>query len=207
MAKKEKKSFIVYQSWEDAFNLLTEKEKSQFITNLFLFHRGEDIILDTPMLSMFWKSIEFNLKRNVDEYDMRSITSAENGSKGGAPKGNKNASKQPKQPNQPIDTLGSTYSTKNNPNDNDNDNVNMNDNVNSNINENLNVNDKAITYTIAKKLLADLCDWSLSFSMFEEALEEMNSIGFSKLCMIAQLPETEIAKIKECVNIRVEQQN
>jgi hypothetical protein len=67
--------------------------------------------------------------------------------------------------------------------------------------------DKAISYTVAKKLLADLCDWSLSFSMFEEALEEMNSIGFNKLCMLAQLNEGEIAKIKECVSIRVEQQN
>ena len=64
-----------------------------------------------------------------------------------------------------------------------------------------------ISYTVAKKLLADLCDWSLSFSMFEEALEEMNSIGFDKLCVLAQITDNEIAKIKECVSIRVEQQN
>jgi hypothetical protein len=64
-----------------------------------------------------------------------------------------------------------------------------------------------ISYTVAKKLLADLCDWSLSFSMFEEALEEMNGIGFNRLCVLAQLSESEIAKIKECVSIRVEQQN
>jgi hypothetical protein len=88
-----------------------------------------------------------------------------------------------------------------------------------NENENVNVNDNkakdevetssysTISYTVAKKLLADLCDWSLSFSMFEEALEEMNSIGFDKLCIIAQLPDSERAKIKECVSIRVEQQN
>jgi hypothetical protein len=132
--KKEKKSFIVYQSWEDAFNLLTTEEKSQFITNLFLFHRGEDIKLQTPMLSMFWKSIEFNLKRNVDEYDLRSITSAENGAKGGAPKGNTNARKQPNQPNQPNEIVGYTYSTKNNPNDNVNDSVNGNGNENGNEN-------------------------------------------------------------------------
>jgi hypothetical protein len=43
--------------------------------------------------------------------------------------------------------------------------------------------------------------------MFEEALEEMNGIGFNKLCVLAQLSESEIAKIKECVSIRVEQQN
>ena len=66
---------------------------------------------------------------------------------------------------------------------------------------------KVISYSLANKLLADLCDWSLSFSMFEEALEEMNSIGFDKLCLIAQLPDSERVKIKECVSIRVEQQN
>jgi len=90
---------------------------------------------------------------------------------------------------------------------------------NENVNENEDVNDNeakdevetssysTISYTVAKKLLADLCDWSLSFNMFEEALEEMNGIGFNKLCVLAQLSENEIAKIKECVSIRVEQQN
>ena len=42
---------------------------------------------------------------------------------------------------------------------------------------------------------------------YEKALEEMNGIGFNKLCVLAQLSESEIAKIKECVRIRVEQQN
>jgi len=67
-------------------------------------------------------------------------------------------------------------------------------------------NNKTISYSLAKKLLADLCDWSLSFSMFEEALEEMNNIGFDKLCVIGQISDSERAKIKECVSIRVEQQ-
>lgn len=68
-------------------------------------------------------------------------------------------------------------------------------------------NDKIISYKVAKKLLADLCDYKLSFSMFEEAMEEMHNIGFDKLCIIAQITELERAKIKECVSIRVEQQN
>ena len=97
--------------------------------------------------------------------------------------------------------------------------VNRMENENEDVNVNETVNDNkakdevetssysTISYTVAKKLLADLCDWSLSFSMFEEALEEMNGIGFNKLCVLAQLSESEIAKIKECVSIRVEQQN
>lgn len=95
--------------------------------------------------------------------------------------------------------------------------VNRMENENEDVNETVNDNKakdevetssySTISYTVAKKLLADLCDWSLSFSMFEEALEEMNGIGFDKLCVLAQLSESEIAKIKECVSIRVEQQN
>lgn len=148
--KKEKKSFIIFQSWEDGFNMLNESERAQFITNLFLFHRGEDIILNSPMLELFWKSIQYNLKRNVDEYDLRSVTSSENGSKGGAPKGNTNAKKKHQnnlnQPNQPNEELGSTYSTKNNPNDNDNDNDNGNVNENGNDDENENVNGNVKDY-------------------------------------------------------------
>jgi hypothetical protein len=67
--------------------------------------------------------------------------------------------------------------------------------------------DNIISYKLANKLLNDLCDWNLSFSMFEEALEEMNNIGFDRLCIIAQINENQIGKIKECVKIRVEQQN
>jgi hypothetical protein len=89
--KNDKKSFIIYQSWEDSFNLLNCEEQSQFIKNLFMFHRGEEPILNTPMLSIFWKSIEYNLYEN----DKRYKTSVENGKKGGAPKGNNNAKRQP----------------------------------------------------------------------------------------------------------------
>ena len=81
------------------------------------------------------------------------------------------------------------------------------DKVMDNVEDIVQVEGKAISYSLAKKILADLCDWNLSFSMFEEALEEMNSIGFDKLCVIGQLTELERTKVKECVSIRVEQQN
>ena len=47
MAKKQKDSFILYMNWEDSFNLLSEGEKAQFITNLFLFHKGEEVVLNS----------------------------------------------------------------------------------------------------------------------------------------------------------------
>jgi hypothetical protein len=137
--KTEKKSFIIYQSWEESFNLLNCEEQSQFIKNLFMFHRGEEPILNTPMLSIFWKSIEYNLYEN----DKRYKTSVENGKLGGAPKGNKNALKykeQPKQPNSTEEQPKQLWVKENNLNDNDNDNDN--DNVNKNENENEKVNVK-----------------------------------------------------------------
>lgn len=113
----EKQSFIIYKSWEEAFTMLSDAEQAQMMRNLFLWHRNEEPILDTPSLKIVWKLIEFNLIQNAENYDKRSETSSKNGKLGGAPKGNKNALKkkydefnQPKQPN----------STYNNPNDNGN---------------------------------------------------------------------------------------
>lgn len=149
---KEKKSFIVYQSWRAAFELLNENEKATFITNLFKFNNNEEIVLDTPMLNMFWKSIEYNLYEN----DKRYKTSVENGSKGGAPKGNQNAKKQPNQPNSTQKQPNQLSVEQNNLNDNDNDNVN--DNVKEKVKdkekEDVKQNDKQVN--IADKHLTNL---------------------------------------------------
>lgn len=112
----EKASFIIYKSWEDAFSMLSNEEQAQMMRNLFLWHRNEEPVLNTPSLKLVWSLIEFNLIQNAENYDKRSETSARNGKLGGAPKGNTNAKKQPIQPN----------STYNNPNDN----VNVDDNGN-----------------------------------------------------------------------------
>jgi hypothetical protein len=120
----EKQSFIIYKSWEEAFLMLSNEEQAQMFRNLFLWHRNEEPILNTPSLKLVWKLIQFNLISNAENYDKRSETSSKNGKLGGAPKGNKNALKQKyddfNQPNQP----NSTY---NKPNDNGNDNVNVNE--------------------------------------------------------------------------------
>ena len=108
----------------------------------------------------------------------------------------------------PMNTLsiGYQYPTDT-PKEQEQDKVKHKDNVEDIVLEEVKAEDKQISYAIAKKLLSDLCDWSLSFNMFEEALEEMNNIGFDKLCIIAQINQNERVKIKECVSIRVEQQN
>lgn len=103
-------------------------------------------------------------------------------------------------------SIGYQYSTDT-PKEQEQDKVKDKDNVRDIVLEEVKAEDKQISYNLAKKLLTDLCDWSLSFSMFEEALEEMHNIGFNKLCGIAQINDNERAKIRECVSIRVEQQN
>ena len=80
--------------------------------------RTGDPILDA-FISAFEPQIKANLKRRKD------------GEKGGAPKGNKNAKKQP---------MVDFEETQKQPNVNVNDNVNVNANVNGNVNDNANAN-------------------------------------------------------------------
>ena len=107
-----------------------------------MFHRGEQPILNTPMLQIFWKSIEYNLYEN----DKRYKTSVENGKLGGAPKGNKNALKnkydleQPNQPNSTKEQPKQLWVKQNNLNDNVNGNGNDNDDGNDNDNDDVNGN-------------------------------------------------------------------
>jgi len=170
---KEKKSFIVYQSWREPFDLLTEKEKAQFITNLFKFNNDEEITLDTPMLKMFWTSIEYNLSEN----DKRYQTSKTNGAKGGAPKGNKNAIKQPNQPNS-TEIQPKQLSVEQN---NLNDNVNVNDNVNDNVKENVNENAKVnVNEKLVHKLIDELHNADKP-SDIENILNDLEDVGWSNV--------------------------
>lgn len=63
-------SFLFMTSWEDSIKLLTDYEKGQFLTNLIHYHKGDRLFvkLDTPMLKMFWMSIEPTLKVNREKY-------------------------------------------------------------------------------------------------------------------------------------------
>jgi hypothetical protein len=121
----EKASWIFYQSWEKSVNLLSLEERGKLLTNLINYHKGGEVINDSPMLEMFWNSIEYNLDRNTKRY----LASVENGKKGGAPKGNQNALKQP-----------NNNLTQPNNNLNDNVNVNGNGNVNKDVNDDVNGN-------------------------------------------------------------------
>ena len=182
----EKPSFIMYKSWEEAFELLSIEEQAQMMKNLFLWHRNEEPVLNTQSLKLVWKLIEFNLIHNAENYDKRSETSSKNGKSGGAPKGNKNALKEKydieEQPNQPIFNLNQPITTYNNPNDNGNVNGNGNGNVNGNDNDKDNDKDKVIANSsykniIQKSILDILTDYDVDIKKYNDAIEEYNELG------------------------------
>lgn len=122
-----KDSFVFYISQYIAIKDLTNEQLGRLFRALFenqlqnnskqLKTTENNVVLDDDI------KIAFNFINNQmlvdnEKYIKKCERLKENGKKGGAPKGNQNARKQPKQPNQ----------EKNNLNDNDNDNDNVNDN-------------------------------------------------------------------------------
>ena len=130
-----KDSFVFYKSFYESIKELDPENQLEVFKSIFEY-------------AFYNKNIELNgiskaiftlMKPNIDNSIARYNACVENGRKGGAPKGNQNAQKQPKnnlkttqkQPKNKQKT--SEKQPKNNLNDNDNVNVNDNDNVNINI--------------------------------------------------------------------------
>ena len=115
-----KDSFVFYLSQYEAVKDLENEQLGRLFRAIFEKQLGNEVVLENDI------KIAFNFINNqmvVDraKYLKKCETLKNNAKKGGAPKGNKNASKQkqPKQPNR----------EKNNLNDNEHDNDNVNDNV------------------------------------------------------------------------------
>ena len=133
-------SFVLYASQYDAIENLSDVEIGQIVRKLFLkITRDEDYTCDSKLADGIAKSFFPNIYAASKRYE----ASVNNGKKGGAPKGNQNAKKQPKTTQeQPTGYFEEEEnSDKNNlkqPKNNLNDNVNDNDNVNVNDNDNVN---------------------------------------------------------------------
>ena len=115
-----KDSFVFYLSQYEAVKDLENEQLGRLFRAIFEKQLGNEVVLENDI------KIAFNFINNqmvVDraKYLKKCETLKNNAKRGGAPKGNKNASKQkqPKQPNR----------EKNNLNDNEHDNDNDNDNV------------------------------------------------------------------------------
>jgi hypothetical protein len=88
-----KDTFVLRTEWYSSIEELPSKDKSEILDAIFLYHldRESEINLTTPLSKMCWNFI----KPTIDYHNRRYRTSVENGKKGGAPKGNTNAKKQP----------------------------------------------------------------------------------------------------------------
>ena len=121
MAKSKDSTIIYHDQMSIVRKWLNPEQIGRLMVALFEYEEGVDPVIDED-IGMAFDFLSLQAQIDRKKYEERCETNRRNGSKGGAPKGNKNASKQPKQPN----------AKKNNPNDNDNDNDNdtKNDNVN-----------------------------------------------------------------------------
>lgn len=100
MAKKVKDSFIVFYEWEDNLRKLSDEQMGQVFRAIFAYEKrgekynGADFAVDMAM-NFIYGVIDRNRERYEETCRQRSIA----GAKGGAPKGNRNASKRAKQAN------------------------------------------------------------------------------------------------------------
>lgn len=100
-----KETFIIRTEWFEAIAELEDPDQAIILRNLFNFHNGNDNLINLNNLNvkLVWKLIEPNLLRNIDSYDRRRETSADNGKKGGRP---------PKEENKPNNNLNKPIETQ-----------------------------------------------------------------------------------------------
>ena len=156
-------SFIFYKSFYDSIKELAPEEQVQIYNAIFSYQFENK----EPSLNGICKSIFTLILPQLEANNKRYL----NGCKGGAPKGNQNATK--KQPKNNQKTTKKQPNDNENENDNENDNVNDNDNVNNNYNvvvDFFNNNFRMITPFEYEKLKCWIDD--LSEELVLEALKE-----------------------------------
>ncbi len=125
--------------WYNSIQNLPVVEKGILLDNLFKYNLGQQIDDSNVMVNIVWGM----LKPNIDRMNQKYLKDIENGKKGGAPKGNKNASKQPqdnpqttqeqpeiKEKKQPLINPQTTYKEKEKEKYKEKENYNENENEN-----------------------------------------------------------------------------
>ena len=91
-------TFIVYGEWEDDLEDLDDHEVAELTRAFFAYvRRGEKPTFENEdrMIRKCWRTVQGAEDRAIAAYDEKCEKNRLNGQKGGAPKGNKNAKKQP----------------------------------------------------------------------------------------------------------------
>lgn len=157
--QEDNKSFVVYKEWEEIFKALDDADKVKLLLALFAFaSRGEQPDFKGPLQAVFL-SMAQTIKRDGEKWEKTREKRAAGGFKGGAPKGNQNAKKQPKGC---LNNQNNLKPQKQPVNVNENVKVKVNDNVNVNVKEE-NVSPSAPDYS-AVELSDDQLSSLVSFS-------------------------------------------
>ena len=120
-----KDSLIFYISHYEAIkNSLSNEQLGRLFRLIFEKQLGNEVVLDKD-IEIAFNFINNQLLVDAKKYEEISKKRSENGKKGGAPKGNKNAQKN----NSNKQNKQNKLNDNENDNDNDNDNENVNDNV------------------------------------------------------------------------------
>ena len=133
-----KNSFVIYHSYLDSLEDLTDEQFGKLFRALFHYEIKREEPDFTGGLKIAFNFIKQDLDVNLEKYEKKCEKNRLNGLKGGAPVGNQNARKQPKttennpnNPNNPSGYLNNPKQPKqaeyDNDNENDNDNERDND--------------------------------------------------------------------------------
>ena len=88
------KYFHIYLNSEETVNLLSDADRGKLLSMLYRFARdGEKPQAENPALAIAFSVFSRQIARDFEEYENRCRQNRFNAKKGGAPKGNRNASK------------------------------------------------------------------------------------------------------------------
>lgn len=181
----EKKSFVFYESWKCVIDELPPNVQLEIYQATAAYAINKETVALSDMAKVAFSFIKQDLDRNAKKYADRCLKNKENSVKGGAPKGNKNASKKnkttdwvEKQPKQP-------------------DNDNGNEDGNDNINESIEIDNKEIPSSEGIKKEATASSPMSDFDRFINWIRNNTPYCANPKNFSHQITEKEFLKLKE----------
>lgn len=105
-----RKGILILNNWFDLMiDILTPEQTIELLKMIRAKSNAETYSISDVVLATHWFHMENNIEASIEKYAELCKKRSKYGKAGGAPTGNKNASKQPKQPNQAMDKDKDTY--------------------------------------------------------------------------------------------------
>ena len=120
-----KKSFVMYQDWKAAIDLMTDEQAGKLLKAIYAYQEDPGADVDDPAVKMVFQLMKGRFKADAESYEATCKRRAENGRLGGLAKAGKSC--------QMLANASKSWQGLANLADNDNDNVNDNDNGNDNV--------------------------------------------------------------------------